>query len=68
MVPIPISQLGLPHSNLTESGHIIVATGKGTVSVKIDVPTIREIFQRALNTYSDISPELYEFSDNLNKL
>ena len=49
-------------------GHIVVVTDKGTVHITLSVTTIKELLQRSVNTYSEISPELYKFSDRLNEL
>jgi hypothetical protein len=38
------------------------------VMARLPLDVIKTVFQRALNTWSDIPPELLEFSDHLEKL
>lgn len=39
-----------------------------SVSVLLDKPLLQTILHRALNTWSDVPPELMRFSDQIDKL
>lgn len=39
-----------------------------TVNLKLDKQTLQTILQRALNTWSDVPPEVLQFSDSIDRL
>lgn len=38
------------------------------VIARLSLPLVKIVFQRALNTWADAPPELFDFSDQLEKL
>ena len=57
-----------PTPTAQASAFIQVIGTKGIVQLACPLPLIKHIFQRAFNTMTDIPPELYQFSDQLEKL
>lgn len=47
---------------------IVVSSNLDLVEILLSKQELLTVFQRALNTWSDIPPELLEFSDHISEL
>ena len=51
-----------------EPVYLQVTAYNGVAITKVPFGQVKTLFQRALNTWSDVPPELLSFSDSLEKL